>query len=223
MRAGARLPGASTMTPSFPRTSTRRTVHRLVTLLPPALFGLAAALTLAGCPVGADLEDPERFAVGGTGGTTAASGGTAGSGTSGSGGTAGSGLGTPDPGCDYVTVLNSNCARTACHNTRSKISGLDLTPDANLAARLKDVPATHGDIDCSNGGVFMACVPESCASFGDAPLVDSANPDNSWILHKLNATHNDCGLEMPIPPGDTGFDATRLDCLDKLVRAIAAL
>ena len=211
-----------TMTLSTSRTSTRRGVHRLVTILPPALFGLAAAVTLAGCPVGADLEDPGRFVVG-TGGTSSTTGGT-GSTTGGtSAGGTGGGLVVTCAGTDYVTVLNSNCARSACHNTRSHIAGLDLTPDANLATRLKDVAATHGEIDCGNGGPFMECVPATCPPAGGALLVDSASPDDSWILQKINATHDDCGLAMPIAPGDVGFDAARKACLDTLVRAIAAL
>lgn len=219
------------MTPSTSRNPPRRTVHRLVTLLPPAIFGLAAAVTLAGCPVGAELEDPERFGlgVGGTGpatGGTGPTGGTAGSGTAGSGtgGSAGGGaLVITCDGADHVAMLNQNCARTACHNNRSKVAGIDLTPDANLATRLKDVSATHGEIDCGTGGVFMPCVPETCPPPGDALLVNSASPDDSWLLRKVNGTHGVCGDTMPIPPGDMGFDDARKACLDKLVRAIAAL
>jgi hypothetical protein len=229
------------MTASTSRSSSRRTVHRLVTFVPPAIFGLAAAATLAGCPVGAELEDPDRFAIGtggtgpGTGGTGPATGGTAGSGTAGSGtagsGTAGSGgaggIVTPnvtcDGGADYVVTLNSNCAKVGCHNTRSAVAGLDLTPNADLAMRLKNQPATHGEIDCGSGGVFMECVPATCPQPGVALLVNSAAPDDSWLLRKLNGTQGVCGDHMPIPPGDVDFDDARKACLDKLVRAIAAL
>jgi hypothetical protein len=205
----------------------------LVALIPPAIFGLAAAVTLAGCPAGAELEDPERFAIG-TGGTGPATGGT-GPATGGmgpaTGGTAGNATaGTSgtltvvcDGGADYVTTLNSNCAKSGCHNSRSVVAGLDLTPNADLVMRLKDQPATHGEIDCGSGGVFMECIPTTCPAPGGALLVDSDNPDESWLLRKVNGTHGECGDSMPIPPGDVGFDDARKACLDKLVRAIAAL
>jgi hypothetical protein len=216
----------------------------LVTLIPPVIFGLAAAMTLAGCPVGAELEDPDRFGIGtggtgpGTGGTGPATGGTAGSGTAGTAGsgTAGSGGGgivTPDVTCDggvsYATTLTENCARTGCHNERSKVSGLDLTANPGLAMRLKNQPAAYREIDCGAPGPYMECVPATCPPAGDALLVDSANPDNSWLLKKMNGTHNDCGVVMPVSPGDRPpapagpFDEARKACLDKLVRAIAAL
>jgi hypothetical protein len=233
------------MTAGTSRSSSRRTVHRLVTFVPPAIFGIAAAVTLAGCPVGAELEDPNRFAIGtggtgpGTGGTGPATGGTAGSGTAGTAGsgTAGSGgaggIVTPnvtcDGGADYVATLTENCARTGCHNTRTAVAGLDLTPNADLAMRLKNQPAGYAEIDCSMGGPYVECVPATCPPPGDALLVDSANPDNSWLLRKLNGTHNACGVVMPVSPGDRPpapagpFDDARKACLDKLVRAIAAL
>jgi hypothetical protein len=222
------------MTPITSRNSPRRTLHRLVTLLPPAIFGLAAAVTLSGCPVGAELEDPEGFPIGvggtgpGTGGTGPATGGT-GTGGSGTAGTAG-GTGFSfacNNGVDHVVMLNQNCARSACHNNRSVVAGLDLTPDAGLVTRLKDVPAGYGEIDCSNGGAFMECVPTTCPPAGSAKLVDSANPAQSWVLRKSTGAHNECGLPMPVAPGDNPpgggpFDDARKACLDQLVRAIAA-
>lgn len=208
------------MTLSTSRPSPRRAVHRLVTLVPPALFGLALAFGVAGCPAGAELEDPQRFAVGtgGAGPSTGGTGPTAGSSGSGSGGMF---TFQCDNGADYVATLNANCARTGCHNERSAIGGLDLTPNAGLHGRLKNVVATHSEIDCGNG-VFMECIPASCPPPGDALLVDSMNPDDSWLLKKINGTHNDCGFAMPIAPGDVGFDEPRKACLDQLVRAIAA-
>jgi hypothetical protein len=232
------------------RSTSRRLAHRLVTLIPPVVFGLAAAATLAGCPVGAELEDPDRFpiiaggtgpgtggagpATGGTGPTTGGTGpttgGAAGSGTAGAGGGA---IVTPnitcDGGADYVATLTENCARTGCHNTRSHISNLDLTPDAGLAMRLKNKPAGFAEIDCGAPGPYMECVPATCPPPADTLLVNSANPDASWILRKINGTHNDCGVVMPVAPGDRPpapagpFDDARKACLDKLVRAIAAL
>jgi hypothetical protein len=228
------------MTARTSRSSTRRTVHRLVTLIPPAIFGLAAAVTLAGCPVGAELEDPERFAIGtggtgpGTGGTGPATGGTAGSGTAGSGtagsGTAGTGGGMLEVTCDgvdYVEVMNKNCAvNSGCHKAtgaRLGVADLNLTPDAGLVMRLKDMPAGFKEIDCGAPGPYMECIPAGCPTASGALLVNSLNPDESWILKKLNATHGECGFEMPQSPGTTDFDAVRKACVEKVIRAIAAL
>lgn len=171
----------------------------------------------------------------GSGGSGTGGNGSGGSGTGGSiaGGSSSAGTGAVgtagsaallDVGCDYVTAVNRSCSRTACHNPRSRISGLDLTPTdaAALIARLKDQPARHREIDCGNGGNFVECVPASCPSPGSALLVDSANPDASWILRKLNGTHDGCGFQMPMAPGDEGFDAERKACVEELVRAIAA-
>lgn len=185
-------------------------------------------MTLAGCPVGAELEDPERFGLGvggsgpGTGGTGPSTGGTGGNAT---GGTSGTGMLNVvcDGGADYVVTLNQNCATSGCHRGTRAVAGLNLVPDADLVTRLKDVSPTHGDIDCGTGGVFMPCVPATCPPPGDALLVDSASPDDSWLLRKINGTHGVCGDTMPIPPGDKNYDDIRKACLDKLVRAIAAL
>lgn len=181
------------------------------------IFGLGSAFACTverNLPLG-DLMDAEAGGSAGSGG---------GSATAGTGGSAPSGGGLLAVGCDYVTVLNQSCSRSACHNDRSAVSGLDLTPTPleGLVGRLKDIPAGHREIDCSPGGPFVECVPATCPAPGSALLVDSANPDDSWILKKLTGTHDDCGLPMPVAPGDQHFDASGMACIEKLVRAIAA-
>jgi hypothetical protein len=164
------------------------------------MFGLGGACTVErNLPLGDWPEAGAGGSAGSGGSTTGGSGSSAGSGGGASTGSGGEFLGV---GCDYVTVLKTNCARAGCHNARTAVAGLDLTPTpaAGLVARLKDQPASHAQIDCGNGDPYFECVPASCPAPGSALLVDSANPDDSWILRKLTGTHNDCGSQMPMAP-----------------------
>jgi hypothetical protein len=205
----------------------------------------AALVGLAGCPQGAELENPEDYMIPvasggtgtagtgnptgsggtGTGGTGTAGTGTAGTGTAGTG-TAGTGTGGIDPGCDWQTALTKSCALSVCHGTRAPFGDLNLTPDDGLVARIKDVTATNGDLDCDPSDEYLECttLPPECSAYGSAKLVDSANPDASFIITKLTASG--CGNQMPMPPGDStsaGWTPDRLTCIQDLVRAIAAL
>jgi hypothetical protein len=191
------------------------------------MFGLGGACTVErNLPLG-DWPEPAAGAGGssGSGGSTTGGAGSSQT-TAGSGGSAATGNSGPflEVGCDYITVLKTNCARAGCHNSRSMVSGLDLTPTpaAGLITRLKDQSPTHSEINCGNGDLFVECVPATCPAPGTALLVDSANPDASWILKKLTGTHDECGSQMPMPPGNDGFDASRMACIEQLVRAIAA-
>jgi hypothetical protein len=124
--------------------------------------GLGALLTLAGCP--ANLEDPQRFADGGA--VTANS----------------------IPPCLQTLFSGTGkCSGNVCHSAGAMpAGGLDLTsPD--VAARLINVPATHGDIDFDGGGV--TCPP--------AKLIDTSNPSASWLLIKIDGTQGTCGSAMP--------------------------
>jgi hypothetical protein len=177
----------------------------------------AALIGLAGCPQGADLENPEDYTI------PVAAGGT------GSGGSSGGSSGLPPlvvPDCDYKTALTKSCAISVCHSARAPFAGLNLTPDDLLATRLKDVVATNGDLDCDPGEQYLLCemLPQECSAFATAKLVDSGNPDASFILTKMS--ESGCGNKMPMPPGDAasaGWNADRAACIDKMVRAIAAL
>ncbi len=129
----------------------------------------------------------------------------------------------PDVGCDYVTALGKSCAIVGCHIGRVLASDLDLTPDQGLRARLLNVQAKHGDIDCdTNPDTFTECVPTTCPS---AKLVNTAVPDASWILKKLAGTQGMCGDHMPLPPGDagtTGWGPTAQSCVETFSLALAA-
>ncbi len=170
-----------------------------------------AALTLfsVGCPEPADLQNPEMFpkpggsgvSGSGTGGTAA--GGSAAGGTA-AGGTAagGSAMGSSCESDCMATVLKS-C--TICHGASLKFAMLDLEA-AGYTARLKDVPATHGDI---------MGTPNCPAS---AKLIDSATPAESWLLKKVSSKEGDCG--DPMPQG-TGLTGDNLKCVEDYVSCVA--
>ena len=189
---------------------------------------IAALGGLAGCPVGADLEDPDRFPdlnTGGTGGSgTAGSAGTTTAGTTGASG-AGS-LVVDGVTCDYTTGLKKSCALSVCHGTRVPYAGLNLTPDAGFIARVKDIDATNRDLDCDPTEGYLACEtpPMECGQFLTVKLIDSANPDASYLLTKMSASG--CGNQMPIEPGNSpsnGWSDDRKACLEQTFRAIAGM
>lgn len=126
--------------------------------------------------------------------------------------------------CDYATALAENCSTSGCHSTKNQVAGLALTPDDGLIARIYGVPSTHSEIDCGANGVYQECdwpnEPAACFPFADALLVDPGNPDESWLLKKINGTFGGCGEAMP--PSGVALDAAARACLEKFVRAVAA-
>ncbi|HEY3495708.1 MAG TPA: hypothetical protein VGK73_13515 [Polyangiaceae bacterium] len=177
--------------------------------------------------MGADLEDPERFAIpsGGTGAATAGAG--AGGGAPGG---AGASMAPEIPGvtCQWRTALTQSCARSSCHGrSGDQYAMLNLVPDATLFQRLKDVPATLLDVeDCDPGPDFVSCTEPStgCMPFVGKKLIDSLNPDDSFLLIKMTAT--DCGNQMPAAPGNSstvGWNDERKVCLEEMVRGIARM
>ena len=110
------------------------------------------------------------------------------------------GTGGMQPSCDVEAVLRTSCGRVGCHRPDFLVAGLDLyTP--GVQARLIDVPATYADITCPNpdgGPLPVECVPVECVP--GAKLIDLENPDRSVLLKKLAGTQ-DCGDQMPLPPG----------------------
>jgi hypothetical protein len=203
-------------------------LKRSLFLGPAVVFIFTSLITLGGCSSGGGDTggggSGAAPAIGGTGGS-----GTGGSGTGGSApaaGTGNSGAGTgnmpPIPtltDCDPVKALTTGpaaCAQLGCHKGPYSEAKLDLTPNAGFVSRLKNVPATHLDIMCN--GAPCATPPTACPT-GDK-LIDTANADNSWMLHKLQSTQTGCGDAMP-PPGYTIDDAGRA-CIIELVKAIAA-
>lgn len=183
--------------------------------LPSALslgaLGLALIFTQSGCPGGAELENPGAWA------------GRFGAAASGTGGGSG-GTGMTGPILDFSTVqctnttpetvLKNKCATSFCHGT-SYVADLDLRPDSGFAARVKDVPATFGDI--LRSGSTEEYIPDSCPT--GASIVDSDAAASSWMLLKLGM-QGDCGVAMP--SGKT-LSADELACLTQIVNAVAAL
>ena len=129
--------------------------------------------------------------------------------------------------CDWATSLKKSCAISVCHGTREPFAGLNLSPDAALVARIKDVAVTLRDLDCDPTEGYMACTtpPPECTADIGAKIVDSANPNASYILMKMSGTHS-CGNQMPLEPGNSpsaGWGDERRACIEELVRAVAAL
>jgi hypothetical protein len=147
-------------------------------------IGLGALLTLAGCP--ANLEDPQRFADGGAVTTNSI------------------------PPCLQTLFSGTGkCAGNVCHSAGAMpAGGLDLTsPD--VAARLINVPATHGDIDFDGGGV-------TCPT---AKLIDTSNPSASWLLIKIDGMQGTCGSAMPQIGTLTSAETS---CIQNYVTSVAS-
>jgi hypothetical protein len=162
--------------------------------------------------------------------TAGGSGGTGGTATGGGGGT------TPYVSpivldCPWEDTLRKSCAITACHaaprGAVMAMADLILTPDEGLIRRIKDVPGTLGDLNCSaDPSLFVECTtpPASCTPLVGMKLVNSQAPEESLMLKKLGASG--CGEVMPAPPGNatmTGWNDDRKACMDRFVRAVAAL
>lgn len=216
---------------------------RPLTLRSALLFlglGISLIVTQSGCPGGAELEDADAWAGrlgNNTGGAPAATGGT-GTGGMATGGTATGGMATGGSGMQTNWVLDLNtvvcpnslsattvlgdCAKTGCHKGSLKSAGLDLTP-ATIANNTKDKPATHSEIQCSApGDPYMECIPTTCPAPGTALLVNSQNPDDSWMMKKIHGQANGCGITMPDDNYATS-SPDRLACIEGVIRAIAAL
>ncbi len=96
-----------------------------------------------------------------------------------------------------------------CHGIQLTMSGLNLD-SPNFTARLKDVPARHADLGM---GMTTADCP-----IGDK-LIDSANPEASWLLRKLRGQQGNCGTSMPqTPPLLMGDNLT---CIETYVYCVA--
>jgi cysteine-rich repeat protein len=121
-------------------------------------------------------------------------------------------------GCDYEKMLQEGCATVGCHKgtTRAAQAGLILTPDNDLVARIKNVPATFGDIFCTDIMDYCPTPPAACPP--SALLVDSADWTKSWMNRKMSGTA--CGDPMPI---GSHWSADDQQCFVRLIEAIAAL
>jgi len=117
---------------------------------------------------------------------------------------------------DPEELFASTCAKSFCHG-KEYVAGLDLRTDPGLASRLLDMPAHFGYIPCPDDS-DQTCVPETCPT--SALLVDSLNPEASWMLAKLSSATNGCGELMPTSNGAKTAD---YPCYVAIINAIAAL
>lgn len=162
------------------------------------LLGTLALLGLAACP--ADLANPSDYDRG-----PANAGGAQGSAGAGTGGAA-----PGQPGLNVDTkcltdVFAKSCTIPSCH-APPVAAGLDLD-SPNVNTRLIDVVATHGSASPSTG-----CV-------ANQKLIDSANPDQSWLILKLSTDGKTCGLPMPI---GSPLTSDETNCLKKYAQDVAA-
>jgi hypothetical protein len=145
-------------------------------------------------------------------------------GIGGTGGTGGTGVSPSyQPLCDLAPSLKQNCSRAGCHSALDRYAGLNLTDPAQVAAQMVDKVASHGDIGCQvTGQPFRACTPDELLALGCPPnalLIDSANPEESWVLKKLRGEQGECGDPMPIAPGNSvsnGWGEERQACYEDL-------
>lgn len=72
-----------------------------------------------------------------------------------------------------------------------------------VTERLVDVPATYAEVDSG----------DTCPSNGR--LIDSADPEQSWLLRKITGTHGDCGSVMPAAGSLTSDERA---CLESWIR-----
>ena len=117
-----------------------------------------------------------------------------------------------DP-CVAKIFRGSAASCKLCHTSKAtdagglQSSGLDLE-SPNPAPRLKDVPAKHTDVVNSS----------SSCPVGDK-LIDTANPEQSWLLKKLRGIQGTCGTQMPQPP--TSLRGEDLVCMENYVYCVA--
>jgi hypothetical protein len=222
-------------------------LSRLARLAPRAgslTTGLALALTMSGCPDGADLENPDRFppVVAATGGSSTAgvggsvAGAPAGGAGGATGGSAGAAAGSAGSAgmtfsCDVAYALantsKGSCGISGCHNATFHYADLTLVDPAALATALVDVPAMHGDINCAEAGQpFRECMPSELPAGcpQGALLIDSQNFEASWLVRKLdpNFVDGSCGNKMPAAPGNAAdrWTAERQQCLMDFFRSL---
>src|SRR5688500_13119478 len=177
------------------------TARRALGAAAAGITGLALAVGLSGCPVAAELENPDRFDA-----------------LQKPGGTAGTGntncvqplpdMNDPTIACDYPLFIKTHCARGGCHNPSFHTADLSLSVDPSppdyptaggeyLIARILDVPAKHVDINCPGN---VACDPAApacancmmCQPVGDF-VIDSANVAASWMVQQMDAFNGDNG------------------------------
>lgn len=104
------------------------------------------------------------------------------------------------PAC-LTTAFGKLCTTVGCHDTMSTTLNLQTN---DVASRLVNVPAKHALVDASK-----------CPS---AKYVDTANPESSWLVIKLNGSQGDCGVKMPEIGTWTSDDNT---CLTNWIQSLS--
>ncbi len=186
------------------RRALRRVRVRRVQGLTAAVGASLLTLFALGCPEPADLQDPGFFpqpTPAATAGATS---------TGGMSGTAGASGASCEVACvnDVFQMQLTLCK--LCHTAPPglKSSMLDLA-SPGYTARLKDIPAVHGDLAM---GMTAADCPK-----GDK-LIDTAAPANSWLLKKIHGEQGNCGTPMP----STGMlTAAQKTCIETYVMCVA--
>ena len=168
------------------------------------VLGTGALLGLAACPADlanpGDYDHPGSLTPGGASGNMA-----------GAGGAGGGGGGSTQPGLSVDTacltaIFGKSCGVPGCHFAPAAgAAHLDLS-SANVNTRLIDIAATHEGAEPNTG-----CV-------ANQKLIDSANPDQSWLVQKLTTDGTTCGLAMPI---GTPLSATDVACFTKYAQDVA--
>jgi hypothetical protein len=96
------------------------------------------------------------------------------------------------PPCDFAET----CAGSVCHSGGEPAGGLDLFEPGALA-RMVDAPS---------------------ATCEGRLLVDSQEPERSFLLEKVADANPECGGRMP--PIGSGLDAAAVACVEDLIRRL---
>jgi hypothetical protein len=96
------------------------------------------------------------------------------------------------PPCDFAET----CAGSVCHSGGEPAAGLEMFEEGALA-RMVDAPST------------------TCEG---RLLVDSQEPELSFLLEKVADANPECGGRMP--PIGSGLDATAVACVEDLIRRL---
>lgn len=161
------------------------------------LLGTIALLALPGCP--ANLENAQAFDIDNpnAGAPPAAAG--------------ASNLALLEPPACVTAIMNTSCATVGCHKGAVLSADLNLDPaDPKMfAGRLINVTASHG----------MAAPATGCVS--GQKLIDTQNPDMSWLLLKVTKSNAElnCGFQMPL---GVPLDAEKTACIRQYVQDAAA-
>jgi hypothetical protein len=105
---------------------------------------------------------------------------------------------------EVFQTKSSGCG--LCHGP-TPLGALDLK-SAGFTERLRDVPSKHVEIS-------PPAAPGDCPT-GDK-LIDTTNPDASWLLIKVRGMQKTCGGPMPTAP----LPAADLKCVEDYVACVA--